>query len=397
MELLRKNNTLLIDKEAVYALLLCQKGLLYPVTHLMNESEMQEVDNTGLYKNQSFPFSFILAPSGKRNQEVIQKAKTGDVILLICENKICGKLITQSTFAINKQERVSKIMGGDIYSQKAQNIAQRIDNYAICGEYELTLEEMPNLLSKEKILQAKKRIKARHITSIVVEASPITRIHERIFRSILEDLDLLVIFLVCKDNEELLDYKIRLECLEYVVQNYLPKERILIFPFEDIYLFAGSHGIILEAILSQNLGCERIVVGENYPKLALYYDNQKLYSIFDTTKDIKIKIKMLNELVYCNECKTIVSVKTCPHGKHHHISYHSNFIRNILLAGLIPPPILLRKEVSAKTLSYLFPNRFKKIPCLDFSILPNDGILEEYNEEKIYLKLLELYQTFSLN
>lgn len=79
MESQRKNNlstpALFIDKEAVFALLLCQEGLLTPVNHLMNEKEMHEVDNTGLFEGQSFPFSFILAPAGKRNEQVMKESK----------------------------------------------------------------------------------------------------------------------------------------------------------------------------------------------------------------------------------------------------------------------------------------------------------------------------------
>ncbi len=142
MESQRKNNlstpALFIDKEAVFALLLCQEGLLTPVNHLMNEKEMHEVDNTGLFEGQSFPFSFILAPAGKRNEQVMKESKKGDEIALICENHLCGKLLVDSAFKIDKQARLFKIMSGDIYSKKAQHIYNRLGNYALCGEYELS-------------------------------------------------------------------------------------------------------------------------------------------------------------------------------------------------------------------------------------------------------------------
>lgn len=144
MESQRKNNlstpALFIDKEAVFALLLCQEGLLTPVNHLMNEKEMHEVDNTGLFEGQSFPFSFILAPAGKRNEQVMKESKKGDEIALICENHLCGKLLVDSAFKIDKQVRLFKIMSGDIYSKKAQHIYNRLGNYALCGEYELYLQ-----------------------------------------------------------------------------------------------------------------------------------------------------------------------------------------------------------------------------------------------------------------
>lgn len=399
MESQRKNKSLFIDKEALFALMLCKEGLLYPLTHLMNQQEMEEVDKNGLYNSQTFPFSFILAPSGKRNQEVIQNLKKGEIVDLVYNYEICGQLITDSIFPIDKKQRLFKIMSGDIYSQKAKNIYNRLGNFAICGDYTLYIKDnlFADRISKEKILHAKKNLQTQNATSIVLDASPVTRIHERIFRLILEEDTLLVLLLLRKQNEDILSFEIRKQCLEYIIENFLPKNRIIIFPLDDIYLFAGAHGILLDAILSQNLGCNKMVIGETYPNLAIYYDKQKIYSIFDTTKDIKIKIQLLSEFVYCQQCSTIVSIKTCPHGKHHHINYHSRFIQGILQSGLIPPTILVRKEISAKILSHLFPNRFNTLIKQFGTMFAESGIISKQSEEDFYIKLANLYKTHSLN
>ena len=92
----------------------------------------------------------------------------------------------------------------------------------------------------------------------------------------------------------------------------------------------------------------------------------------------------------------MVSTKTCPHGKHHHISYHSPSILEILKSGLLPPAVLVRKEISAILLSELFKNRFEDLGKLYDAIMPNSGLLEEHDEKDFYIKLLQLYQTTSL-
>ena len=61
-----KRNKLFIDKEAFITLSMMNEGLLYPVTHLMNQKEATQVNDTGMYHNKTFPFAFILAPSGKK-------------------------------------------------------------------------------------------------------------------------------------------------------------------------------------------------------------------------------------------------------------------------------------------------------------------------------------------
>ncbi len=55
-----------IDLEAVATLAMAKEGLLYPVTKLMGQKEALEVDRTQMYRYKSFPFSFVLAPSGKK-------------------------------------------------------------------------------------------------------------------------------------------------------------------------------------------------------------------------------------------------------------------------------------------------------------------------------------------
>lgn len=45
-----------------------------------------------------------------------------------------------------------------------------------------------------------------------------------------------------------------------------------------------------------------------------------------------MKILVMPEFVYCNECSTIVSSKTCPHGAHHHVKYNSDVMIELLRA-----------------------------------------------------------------
>ena len=75
MESSRKNRELHLDKEAASALCLVKEGLLSPVTSLMNKAETLEVIKTGLVNGKTFPFPFILSPSGHTNEEVLSSSK----------------------------------------------------------------------------------------------------------------------------------------------------------------------------------------------------------------------------------------------------------------------------------------------------------------------------------
>jgi sulfate adenylyltransferase len=87
---------------------------------------------------------------------------------------------------------------------------------------------------------------------------------------------------------------------------------------------------------------------------------------------------------------------SCPHGEHHHMHYNTEAILELFKNGLIPPAVLMRKEISAKVLSRLFPNRFQNLQKLHNQLMPSSGMLERVDEENFYIELLDLYQTTSL-
>jgi sulfate adenylyltransferase len=396
MEYSRKNRAIFIDKEALYTLSLAQNRLLYPVTKLMNQKEAEEVDKTKLYKDISFPFSFILAPSGKRNQKILLDAKTKETLDLICNSKKCGEIIVEEVFKIDPIKRLENIFNTtDISHPGFMQESKRIGEYAICGEFFVEDNDIVSLISK--VNKFKNSLESKNITALMLAARPLHRATERVIRTAIDKSDGVVIFLLKPYKKDLISYNIRQHCMKYFADNYLPKNRVLVVPLNITYIFAGNNELLLESIIAQNLHCNRIMIGDNHAGIGLYYEQNSIKTIFDSLVGFKIKIDIISKFVYCNECKTLVSTKSCPHGGHHHISYHSDSILELIKLGLIPPAVLIRKEISAILLSELFPNRFKDINKLYQNILPSNGILEEKQEKDLYVDLIELYQTTSLN
>jgi len=391
----RKNKTLYIDKEAASVLELVSESLLSPVTKLMSESESFEVLKTGLINGQSFPFPFVLAPSGKKNEEVIESLEAGEEITIICDGEEFATLVVDETFQIDPKERVKHIYGTDDLSHPGVRATiKRIGRWALSGDY--TILHKTKDINKIKIDQAKKLIDAKHTGSLMMGANPLHRAHERLIRQSLEDTDLLVIFLLKPYDSANLQYEVRKEALEYFINNFLPKNRVIIIPLENSYIFAGYNEIIIDAIVAKNYGCDRLTIGRNHAGLGMFYDCNSNKSIIDRVTGIDIEIHVASEYVYCDECKTLVSKNTCPHGQHHQISYHADSILELLEAGLLPPAVLIRKEISAFLLSKLFPNRFKNVEKLYYDTFPVKGLLEEHTEKDFYLELMKLYQTTSL-
>lgn len=395
MESQRKNRSLFIDKEAISALSLAKEGMLCPVKGLMGEAEAKEVDETKLYKGKTFPFSFLLAPSGRRNEEVLKTAQKGEKIQLVCEGKVYGHIVVDEIFLIDREQRVRNIFGvTDASHPGVQRTLKRLGNYAISGDYEVEFDTVVN--AKQKVQEAIKKVDAQEITALMMAAKPLHRAHERMIRLALEESDLVVVFLLKPFVKDDLSYDIRYKTLRFFKDNFLPMDRVVVVPLDNTYIFAGNNEMILDAVVAQNFGCTRMVTGANHVGLGLYYEKNIIHSVFDTLKGIEIQIKLMNEFVYCNICKTIVSLKSCPHGRHHHIVYHSGSIIEILRKGILPPAVLVRKEISAMLLAHLFPKRFKNIDVIYNDMLPMNGLMEEHDEADFYMGLMDMYQTSSL-
>jgi len=386
---------LFIDEEAVASLAMLKEGLLAPVTKLMDEKEANEVDKTKTYKGVTFPFSFILAPAGKKNEAILKEATKGDLIDLVCNGKKIGYIKCDEVFKIDKEDRIKQMYATlNPEHPGVKSIYKRLGNYAISGDFEIEFSDIKEHIALIK--EAIKKINAKKISSIMLSAKPFHRVHERLIRTALVKNDLIIIFILKPYKKDEVSFETRFRALKYFCDFYLPKDKVVLIPLENTYIFGGVNELILNAIVAKNYGCTELIVGKNHAGLGAFYEQNSFNTILDTLKGIDIKIKLMSEFVYCNECKTLVSTNACPHGAHHHVKYHNESIMQLFKLGIMPPAILVRKEISAIFLSDMFKQKQEELKTIYQLLSPNNGIIDEFKLEDFYLRLMELYQTSSL-
>jgi len=389
------NKKLYIDQEALATLSLLKEGLLHPVDKLMNEKESVEVNQTKQYKGVSFPFSLVLAPSGKRNEKVLKSLKKGEMVKLICDDIECGQLCCDEVFKIDKDERVKLIYGtNNPLHPGVVNTYKRLGEYALCGDFEVIFEDIKK--HKEDISQAISNTNAKSISAIMLSGKPFHRIHERLIRTALVKNDLIVIFLLKPYIQDDLSYETRYKTVKYFCDNFLPKDKVILIPLENTYIFGGFNEIILNALVAYNYGCTQLILGKDKMGIGAFYEDKNFSSIADTISGININIEIMSNFVYCDKCSTLVSTNACPHGSHHHIHYHSESIMELFYLGVLPPAILVRKEISSIILSDLFPKRVDKLAKIHQQLFPSSGILDDFETTDFYESLMNLYQTSSL-
>ncbi len=396
MDSTRKNRRIVIDSQALATLSFAQEGIFKPVDKLMNKEEAIEVDNTRCYKGKPFPFPFILAPSGEKNEEVISSVQKGETIDIVVDRKVRGTITADGFFEIDRRKRIEQIFGNyDTQNPATRAFLNRLGKYSIYGKYNIDYDGIKNV--KKQIKEAIKSSGAKSVAAIMMDARPFHRAHERLLRITLERTDLVVVFLSKHHKKtDKISYEVKYDILKYAIDNYLPKNRVLVVPFESTYLFAGYNDAILDCICANNFGCNKFIIGNNHTGIGLYYDKNEIKSILSKYESLDIEIEVISKFVYCQDCKTLVNTSTCPHGSHRHIKYNSKALRRFFRVGILPPAVLMRTDISSKYMSACMPNRFENINALYDDIFPNSGLLENHTEEDFYLNLMKLHQTTSL-
>ena len=389
-----RKNSILINDEAFGALDLIENQIFSKFNRLMNEKEANEVYETGFLGGEPMPYAFVFAPQGKRNQETIKNAQKGEKIELInSSGESVGHINVSGSFKFDETKSAQNIFRAN----ETESARQCCGKLAISGEIKIYGSALEKV--KERIVTVKKEQNAQKITAIMLTAEPFNRAHERLIRMTIDKADLVLLFLLKSHGvDEVMSFALKKKVLEYFIQNYIPQNRLIIVPFENSSLFSSHLNPTLECIAAHRLGADKLVVGQNHAGIGMFYDHNVAHTVLERYKnDLNLEIVVLPELVYCNECKTLVSTKTCPHGQHHHIKYHAQTLKTLLLSGILPPAILMRRDISAMVLSELFPNRFENIQKLCDDLFPSNGLLEKQTEREFYEKLMKLYQTTSLS
>jgi len=374
-----KKNRLIINENELGILNLIKEGLLGPCTHLMSQEENEEILKN--HNKESFPYS--LSFTSKLNEELLKQVSLGQELEFYLNDQCVGSIKITSKFENNKTLP-------NIFSPNTCSLESSEQIY-IGGT--LKLDDHPIKIQKQEFDKIKNKLNAQKITAIFSSFDPLHRAHERMFRWTIDKADLLVVFLIESYETDGFKFGLKEKYLKQFIQNYLPPERIFVFTLKDLNIFHAHLNPGLESIVAKSLGCTKLVVGQNHSGLGMFYDENQPKSILDKfSKDYNIEVIILPEFVFCDKCRMIVSTRSCPHGNHHHIHYNSHCLKDLLVAGIIPPAIFMRKEVSSIILSTLFPHRFKNIQKLYYGLFPTDGILEYKKDEEFYEKLLELHQ-----
>lgn len=183
--------------------------------------------------------------------------------------------------------------------------------------------------------------------------NPPHRSHEYLARIGLELGDALLIHTpVGSLKEGDLPADVRLACIRAMVDNYLPRERVVVAGYPLDMRYAGPREALLHATFRQNYGISFQIVGRDHAGVADFYEPFESQDIFDKIpvsglpeKDLQTRPLRIMWPFFCKKCDCMATLKTCPHGPADRVLHSGSLLRKCLAEHRRPPDGLLRDEV----------------------------------------------------
>lgn len=332
-------------------------GAFSPLTGFMSSRNYRSVlENMRLINDIVWTIPIILAV----DETTAKKLKKTDFAgLENSSGEIIGIISIEEVYKRDKELEAERTYGTtDVKHPGVQRI-QETGDFLVAGDvWYLGIDSNKNFKNYRYTPAETRKIFSEKNWKTIVgfqTRNPIHRAHEYLQKCALEIVDGLFIHpIVGFTKGDDIPAEVRMKCYEVLLDNYYPKDRVLLCVNPAAMRYAGPREAIFHAIIRKNYGCTHFIVGRDHAGVGNYYGPFDAQRIFDNFKKEEIGITPLffDNAFYCKKCKGMATAKICPHDSDERISLSGTKVREMLSKGELPPEEFTRPEIARILIEY---------------------------------------------
>jgi len=329
-------------------------GVFSPLEGFMNENNYRYVlEHMYLENNVAWPFPIVLDVS-----ETKAKSFSVDdrIILTDSIGKPIALMDVEDIYRYDKKEFAQTVYGTIDRNHPGVDSVFNMKEMLVGGEIFLINE--PKAVFPEldlKPIETRVLFKEKKWDRVVAfqTRNPPHLGHEYVQKAGLTYVDGLFINPVIgkKQVGDFLD-EVIIKTYQALIDEYYPKDRVVLSTFETEMRYAGPKEAIFHAIARKNFGCDHIIIGRDHAGVGDFYGPYDAHKIFDQFPDLGIEPIKFRSFSKCSKCNAVVNDKICPHPPEMHNYFAGREIRAALQSGKPPDPDVMRPEVAKVILEY---------------------------------------------
>ncbi|MGI9200540.1 MAG: sulfate adenylyltransferase [Woeseiaceae bacterium] len=182
--------------------------------------------------------------------------------------------------------------------------------------------------------------------------NPMHLAHEELCRMAMERLGAdgcVIHMLLGKLKEGDIPADVRDACIRKMVDIYFPENSVMVTGYGFDMLYAGPREAVLHAVFRQNMGATHLIVGRDHAGVGDYYGPFDAQAIFDEIPEgaMEIEIFSADHTAWSKKLDKVVMMREAPdHQPEDYVFLSGTKVREMLGAGIAPPPEFSRPEVA---------------------------------------------------
>jgi len=341
-----------VDRHVAFDIEKIALGAFSPLEGFMGSEDYNSVlYEESLSNGLPWTIPIILAPNSAENP-LVEDLKEGDEVVLIYNGNPLALLYLEEKYCFDKKELSKQVYGTIDPAHPDVEKIEHMGDFLLAGK--INLLKRFSAQSELAPQETRKIFEERMWETIAAfqTRNPPHLAHEYIQRCALEIVDGIFIHPVVGElKEDDFPPEAVIESYAYLINNYYPKERVLLSPLSIAMRYAGPKAAVFLAIIRKNYGCTHFIVGRDMAGVGNYYEP---YGAQKLLKELGIGIEaiLFRESYYCRLCRSMATEKTCGHSLEDHLKVSMTQVRKMIAKGTRPPPEIMRSDIADLLMKY---------------------------------------------